>query len=102
MLFYEESREEEEGGGVLRRRQGWQEIPKGREGCGHPHGAYNINGRWLGGDDRVTLAVERSMSHCHIVRLYVCRDPWYIYVYAIHILVVAMSPQRRAAPSDVK
>jgi len=28
-----------------------------------PHDAYNINGRWLGGDDRVTLAVERSMSH---------------------------------------
>lgn len=74
---------------------------EGREGCGHPHSAYNINGRWLNGDDRVTLAVERSMSHCHIaIAICICAKTHDAYIH--YILVVAMSPQQRAMPSDVK
>lgn len=81
----------------MARRQGEQKIPKGREGYGHPHGAYNINGRWLGGDDRVTLAVERSMSHCHRARctcmcVYMRRE--YIYIYILPRWR-CVTPQRR-------
>jgi len=37
---------------------------------------------WLGGDDRVTLAVERSMSDCYIAQLRVCaKGAAYIYVH---------------------
>lgn len=72
----------------MARRQGEREIPKGREGCGHPHDAYNINGRWLGGDDRVTLAVERSMSHC-VQCMCMCVYAHKIYIH-IYSDVVAM------------
>jgi len=87
----------------MARRQGEQEIPKGREGCGHPHGAYNINGRWLDGDDRVTLAVERSMSHCHCAQrmciVCICAENIYTYIFWRGGDV---SPPNGAVPSDVK
>jgi len=58
---------------------------------------------WLGGDDRVTLAAERSMSDCYIVQLRVCaKGTAYTYVHRHKRKLAVESPQPRAGPSDVK
>jgi hypothetical protein len=60
---------------------------------------------WLGGDDRVTLAAERSMSDCYIAQLRVCAKGasyTYVHTYAHTCAPAVESPQPRAVPLDVK